>query len=53
MNSAIERLLALRVGDIMTANVVQIPVHQTMAEAASLMIRPEISGAPGVDVAGR
>lgn len=53
MNSAIERLLTLRVGDIMSSNVVQIPVHQTMAEAACLMVRHEISGAPVVDEQGR
>jgi len=53
MNSAIERLLTLRIADIMSTNVVQIPVHQTMAEAAGLMVKHEISGAPVVDEQGR
>ena len=53
MNSAIERLLNLRVGDVMTRSVVQIPAHQTMGAAAQLMIDHEISGAPVVDEEGR
>lgn len=53
MNSAIERLLSLHVADIMTRNVVQISVHQTMAEAAQLMVKHEISWAPVVDELGR
>jgi len=53
MNSAIERLLSLRVADVMSTGVVQIPAHQTMAEAAGLMVRHQISGAPVVDEQGR
>ena len=53
MSNAIERLLSLRVSDVMTRNLVQIPAHQTMGDAAQLMIRHEISGAPVVDEQGR
>jgi CBS-domain-containing membrane protein len=53
MNSAIERLLSLRVSDVMSTDVVQIPVHQTMADAAGLMVKHQISGAPVVDEQGR
>ena len=53
MNSAIERLISLRVADVMTRDVIQIPAHQTMAAAAKLMVQHEISGAPVVDEQGR
>lgn len=52
MNSALERLLTLRVGDLMARNVVQVAAHATMAEAARLMVEHEISGAPVVDELG-
>lgn len=53
MNSSIERLLSLRVGDIMTRNVVQVPSHETMADAARLFAKHQVSGAPVVDEEGR
>jgi CBS-domain-containing membrane protein len=53
MNSAIERLLTLRVRDVMNPNVVQIRSSHTMAEAAALLAEHCISGAPVVDEQGR
>lgn len=53
MNSALERLLTLRVADIMSKNVVQIGSHETMGDAARLLLEHEISGAPVVDEVGR
>jgi CBS-domain-containing membrane protein len=53
MNSALERLLTLRVADVMTGNVVRIPAHETMAGAARMMHAHDISGAPVVDEEGR
>ena len=53
MNSAIERLLNLRVADVMTRSVIQVPAHETMREAAQLLNRHDISGAPVVDEQGR
>jgi len=52
MNSAIERLLGLRVGDVMTKSVVELPAHTTMAQAAETLVRHAISGAPVVDEQG-
>jgi len=52
MNSAIERLLSLRVGDVMTKQVILVSVHQTMAEAAAKFTEHTISGAPVVDEQG-
>jgi CBS-domain-containing membrane protein len=53
MNSALERLLSLRVGDLMARSVVQVGQHQTMADAARLMQEHEVSGVPVVDDMGR
>lgn len=53
MNSAIERLLSLRVADVMTKNVVQIPAHESMTHAAEVFAENRISGAPVVDEQGR
>ena len=53
MNSAIERLLHLRVADVMTRNVVQVPADETMDKAAELLNQHDISGAPVVDELGR
>lgn len=50
MNSTIERLLTLRVSDIMSRNVISIAATQTMSEAADVLARHFISGAP---VSGR
>ena len=53
MNSAIERLLSLRVEDIMSKQVVQIPAHESMTHAAEVFAKHRISGAPVVDEQGR
>jgi CBS domain-containing protein len=53
MNSAIERLLSLRVADVMTKNVIRVSANQTMAEAAETFTERQISGAPVVDEHGR
>ncbi|HUS39979.1 MAG: CBS domain-containing protein [Pirellulales bacterium] len=53
MNSALERLLSLRVGDVMSKNVVRIPHNDTMAAAAEVLDRNDVSGAPVVDEEGR
>jgi CBS domain-containing protein len=53
MNSAIERLLSLRVSQVMSRRVVDISPHQTLAEAASLLSKHGLSGAPVVDELGR
>jgi CBS domain-containing protein len=49
MNSAIERLLSLRVADIMRCDVTTVSADTTMTEAAHSLLRREISGAPVVD----
>lgn len=49
MNSAIERLLSLRVSDVMQLNVVRLPSYATLAEAAEIFLKHQISGAPVVD----
>jgi CBS domain-containing protein len=53
MNSAIERLLTLRVKDLMKTKVVTIPHHATMAEAGRILSENKISGAPVVDEVDR
>jgi CBS-domain-containing membrane protein len=53
MNSAIERLLKLRVADVMARNVVQVPAHETMDKTAELLNQHDITGAPVVDELGR
>jgi CBS domain-containing protein len=53
MNSAIERLLSLRVGDIMNDDVVQISAAATVGEAANILSDNDITGAPVVDGDGR
>ena len=52
MNSAIERLLTLRVGDVMSKHVIEISPHQTLNEAAALLAGHDVSGAPVVDEQG-
>ena len=52
VNSAIERLLALRVDDVMTRYVVHIGSHQTMGDAARVLQDNKIQGAPVVDDRG-
>ena len=46
MNSTIERLLTLRVGDVMSRNVVSISSTKSMSEAADILMSHFISGAP-------
>ena len=43
----------LHVSDVMQSQVVGIPIHATMAEAASLLCKNDVSGAPVVDEFGR
>ena len=52
MNSAIERLLGLRVKDVMSRNVVEIQPEESMQAAALRFAEYEISGAPVVDSKG-
>ena len=53
MNSALERLLGLRVKDVMNAEVAALSEDLTMAEAAKLLVDQMVSGAPVVDKQGR
>ncbi len=53
MNSAIERLLGLRVADVMQRDVITVSESDPVAKAAQVLIDAEISGAPVVDVQGR
>jgi CBS domain-containing protein len=53
MNSAIERLLSLRVSDIMTSPVTTISECASMADAARILADAEITGAPIIDACGR
>ena len=53
MNSAIERLLTLRVKDLMHGDVVTVPHFATMAEAGQILAKHQISGAPVVDEVDR
>jgi len=49
MNSAIERLLTLRVSDVMTKKVISISSQDSMADAARKLRDHSISGLPVVD----
>ena len=53
MNSAIERLLSLRVSDVMNSPVTTISDVASMADAAQTLADAEITGAPVVDASGR
>lgn len=53
MNSAIERLLSLRVSDVMTRDVVSVPADRAMPVAAATLVDSRISGAPVVNEGGR
>lgn len=53
MNSAIERLLSLRVADVMTDSPVQLSSNASMAEAAKMLQKHRISGAPVADDHGQ
>lgn len=52
MNSAIERLLTLRVRDAMTTGIVSVSKNATMAEAARLLSKHDVRGLPVVDDMG-
>ncbi len=52
MDSAIERLAALRVEDVMAQTVVTVAINSTMSEAADVFIEHQITGAPVVDELG-
>jgi predicted transcriptional regulator len=53
MNSAFERLLGLRVRDVMNGEVAALAEDLTMTEAAKLLVDQMVSGAPVVDKLGR
>ncbi|MCA9177240.1 MAG: CBS domain-containing protein [Planctomycetales bacterium] len=53
MNSAIERLLTLRVKDMMRRDVLVVRKTDTMEQAAATLSEAGVSGAPVVDEAGR
>lgn len=53
MNSAIERLLSLRVSDIMNTPVTTVSECDSMADAARVLVQSEIRGAPVIDASGR
>lgn len=48
-----QRLMGLRVGDVMNRQVVSVSACQTLAEAAAVMLPQQMSGAPVVDEQGR
>ncbi len=52
MDSAVDRLLTLKVKDVMTRQVVYVAEDQTLYEAAHLFVEKGISGAPVVDHSG-
>lgn len=53
MEYAIDRLLALRVSDVMTKNVVVTRQTDSIAQAAALFAQRDVSAAPVVDDQGR
>jgi CBS-domain-containing membrane protein len=53
MNSAIERLLTLRVSDVMSRNVINVEANKTMPEGAAILTRHFISGAPVISQKGK
>lgn len=53
MNSSIERLLNLRVKDVMSSNVVQVNQDDKMATAADIFDRHDVTGAPVVNDEGQ
>ncbi len=48
-----DRLLSLRVGDVMTKGVIEVSAHGSMGDAARLLTRHHISALPVVDEQGR
>ena len=53
MKTVFDRLTTLTVADVMSKHVVQISTHQTMSDAAALMMQTDISGVIVVDEQGR
>ena len=53
MNSAIERLISLRVRDVMNSDVVTVEDRMTLAQAAELFERYDVTGAPVVNKTGQ
>lgn len=53
MKTKSESTTGMTVGEIMNANVVTIPAHFTMSEAAKILIKNDIGGAPVVDEMGK
>ena len=53
MNSAVERLLGLRVKDVMRREVMTIDMSETIKSAAHKLFVAEVTGAPVVDGGGR
>lgn len=53
MNSAIERLLTLRVSDVMHKRVISVSAVDTMAQAAQTLLKHSISGAPVLDASAK
>jgi CBS domain-containing protein len=53
MQTATKPLLALTAADLMTTHVMTIPQEMSLREAARLLSRSSISGAPVVDAEGR
>ena len=53
MDSAVDRLLTLKVKDVMTRQVVCVAKDQLLSDAADLFVEKGISGAPVVDASGR
>ncbi len=52
MEAATDRLLALRVSDVMTQDVARVFPSHTMAQAAEIFTRHKVSSAPVVDESG-
>jgi CBS domain-containing protein len=53
MRATAKPLLALTAGDLMQADVVRLPEDMALGEAASLLLRHQIGGAPVVDSQGK
>ena len=53
MDIAVDRLMTLKVKDVMTRKVICVAQNQRLSEAAGLFLEKGISGAPVVDEQGR
>jgi CBS-domain-containing membrane protein len=52
MNTTLERVLSLRVSDVMSRDLATVSANSTMAEAAQVLCSKGVSGAPVVDELG-